>query len=153
MCRARKSLAVGFGSACGRPAAAMALYTGWTPTEGIASACRSSLGDGASAVGRRRRQPLESGWQTLGNKQTSSGSIPTSTQSTGRSGSGLKPRSIAAGEGSIWVTNIDDASVSRIDPAQVERVGSPIEVGQLPNNITVGEGAAWVSSGVDGSRL
>ena len=64
---------------------------------------------------------------------------------------GTEPRALAVGEGSVWVTKIDDASVSRIDPDEASLEGSSIEVGELPNDIAVGEGAVWVTSIDDGT--
>ena len=57
---------------------------------------------------------------------------------------GPVPRAIAAGEGSIWVTNGGDDSVLRVDP--VSRVGLVVRVSGGPNDVTVGRGGVWVSS-------
>ena len=64
---------------------------------------------------------------------------------------GTEPRSLATGDGSVWVTNIRAASVSRIDPDGPKRVGSSIAVGELPNDIAVGEGSVWVTSNLNGT--
>jgi len=55
---------------------------------------------------------------------------------------GRDPRGIAFGEGSIWVANGGDGTVSRIDPATNKAV--VIKVGKEPNAIGVGEGGVWV---------
>jgi YVTN family beta-propeller protein len=57
---------------------------------------------------------------------------------------GPGPRSVAAGEGSIWITNGGSNSVTRIDP--VRRVAHSIPVPGGPVDVTVGEGGVWVVS-------
>jgi streptogramin lyase len=57
---------------------------------------------------------------------------------------GPGPRAVAAGEGSIWVTNGGDDSVVRVDP--LRRVGRTIRVPGNPNDVTVGRGGVWVTS-------
>jgi DNA-binding beta-propeller fold protein YncE len=58
---------------------------------------------------------------------------------------GPGPRAIAAGEGSIWVTNGGDDSVLRVDP--LRRVGRVIRVSGGPDDVTVGRRWVWVTSG------
>jgi YVTN family beta-propeller protein len=57
---------------------------------------------------------------------------------------GPGPRAMAAGEGSIWVTNGGSDSVQRIDP--IRRVARAIPVSGGPVDVTVGEGGVWVIS-------
>lgn len=57
---------------------------------------------------------------------------------------GPGPRSISAGEGSIWVTNGGSDSVVRIDP--VTRREQTIHVSGRPNRVTIGHGGVWVIS-------
>jgi class 3 adenylate cyclase len=57
---------------------------------------------------------------------------------------GPGPRAIAAGEGSIWVTDGGSDSVQRIDP--VRRVARAIPISGGPVDLTVGEGGVWVVS-------
>jgi YVTN family beta-propeller protein len=57
---------------------------------------------------------------------------------------GKDPRGIAFGEGSIWVANTGDGTVSRID-ATSGRVVDTIEVGGSPQSVAVGEGGVWVT--------
>jgi YVTN family beta-propeller protein len=54
---------------------------------------------------------------------------------------GGDPSAIAVGEGSVWVTNRDDGTVSRIDPVTNE--STTIKVGGGPYLIAVGEGSVW----------
>jgi YVTN family beta-propeller protein len=56
---------------------------------------------------------------------------------------GKDPRAVALGEGSIWVANQGDATVSRIDPV-TNRTEAVIEVGRRPVAIAFGEGSIWV---------
>ena len=58
------------------------------------------------------------------------------------------PKSIAAGEGAIWVTSLLDDTVSRIDPA-TNRITATIHVGRGADEIATGEGAVWVTSSID----
>jgi YVTN family beta-propeller protein len=51
---------------------------------------------------------------------------------------------VATGFGSVWVTNYDDGTVSRVDPATNEVVAT-IEVGRHPDHIAAGEGGVWVA--------
>jgi YVTN family beta-propeller protein len=58
---------------------------------------------------------------------------------------GGAPAGIALGEGSVWVTNNLDDTVSRIDP-RTNRVAATIRVGGGPAGLSVGEGAVWVAN-------
>ena len=63
---------------------------------------------------------------------------------------GNGPTSVAVGEGSVWVTNALEATVSRIDP----RTGSElqrIDVGGDPSGIAFGGGMVWVANSLDGT--
>jgi peptide/nickel transport system substrate-binding protein len=62
---------------------------------------------------------------------------------------GNGPTSVAVGAGSVWVTNANDRSVSRIDPrtSGVQR----IDVGGDPSGIAFGAGAIWVANSLDGT--
>jgi YVTN family beta-propeller protein len=62
---------------------------------------------------------------------------------------GKNPSAIAYGEGSTWVVNSGDNSVTRIDP--VTRGTRDISVGASPHGIAVGSGYVWVTNDVDGT--
>jgi YVTN family beta-propeller protein len=62
---------------------------------------------------------------------------------------GAAPSHIASGEGATWVTNTDDNTVSRVDPAT--KNVQTIPVGNSPGGITTGGGAVWVANGLDGT--
>jgi class 3 adenylate cyclase/ABC-type branched-subunit amino acid transport system substrate-binding protein/streptogramin lyase len=63
-------------------------------------------------------------------------------------GVGTTPSAVAAGEGSVWVLNADDRTVSRIDLA-TGRVASPKALTEgTPAAIAVGEGSLWVVTGI-----
>jgi YVTN family beta-propeller protein len=58
---------------------------------------------------------------------------------------GLRPFAVAVGEGSVWVTNLDEETVSRIDPVSNEVVAT-IPVGGGEGRLAVGEGVVWVAN-------
>jgi streptogramin lyase len=60
---------------------------------------------------------------------------------------GIDPEAIAVGEGGVWIANVEDETVSRIDPASHERVRGGIAVGSDPSDIAVGSGRVWVALG------
>ncbi len=55
---------------------------------------------------------------------------------------GARPGPVAAGAGFVWVGNLDDRSLSRIDPATNEPVPIPLEA--TPDALTADGAAAWV---------
>jgi len=76
---------------------------------------------------------------------------PGSNEVAGAVRLGTPPRALASGAGSVWVTNDEAATVSRINPDAVKLEGTAIEVGTLPNDIAVGAGAVWVTSFANGT--
>jgi YVTN family beta-propeller protein len=58
---------------------------------------------------------------------------------------GSHPGGVAVGEGSVWVTDSTDGTVSRIDPV-TNTITATITVGKGPQGIAVGEGAVWVAN-------
>jgi YVTN family beta-propeller protein len=63
---------------------------------------------------------------------------------------GIRPSAIAFGEGSVWVANSDDKTLSRIDPEtrqELRRIPLPA----TPTGLAVGEGAVWIANGILGS--
>jgi YVTN family beta-propeller protein len=63
---------------------------------------------------------------------------------------GFPPGGIAAGQGSVWVTDQLDDAVARINPA-TNRVVQTIPVGREPTGIAVGHGSVWVANTLDRS--
>jgi DNA-binding SARP family transcriptional activator len=59
---------------------------------------------------------------------------------------GTSPTDATYGEGSVWVLNADDRTVSRIDP-RTRQVTSTFAIGGIPTELAVGDGAVWVGSG------
>jgi YVTN family beta-propeller protein len=62
---------------------------------------------------------------------------------------GISPSAVAAGEGSVWVANAGDNTVSRVNP-RTTGVVRTISVGRRPQGIAIGDGALWVSDAADG---
>jgi YVTN family beta-propeller protein len=69
---------------------------------------------------------------------------------TSQIGDVSSPTSIAAGFDSLWVVNLDEDSVSRINPVE-GLVIQKIAVGSGPAGIAVGGGYIWVTNGFDGT--
>jgi YVTN family beta-propeller protein len=63
---------------------------------------------------------------------------------------GSAPAGVAAGAGSIWVTNGADGTVTRIDP-HGPHVEQTLAVGTSPAGVAYGAGAVWVANALDGS--
>ena len=63
---------------------------------------------------------------------------------------GFVPRSIAAGDGAVWVTSLLGDTVVRIDAA-TNRVTATIQVGSGAAGIAVGGGGVWVANSFDGT--
>jgi DNA-binding SARP family transcriptional activator/ABC-type branched-subunit amino acid transport system substrate-binding protein len=59
---------------------------------------------------------------------------------------GTSPSNVAVGEGSVWVLNADDQTISQID-AETRRIVKSFSVGETPTDIAVGEGAVWLGNG------
>src|SRR5205085_12290106 len=64
---------------------------------------------------------------------------------------GNAPTGIAAGEGGIWVSDVFEETVSRIDPANV--VTATIPMGRGPSGIVVGAGAVWVAETLENALV
>ena len=62
------------------------------------------------------------------------------TQRTGR----LNPISLVEGNGSLWVTNADEGTVSQVDLTS-NVVVRTYPVGKTPTGIAAGFGAVWVT--------
>jgi peptide/nickel transport system substrate-binding protein len=65
----------------------------------------------------------------------------------GSVGVGNAPSAIAAGAGSVWVTNSADGTVTRIDSATL--LPTTIPVGHGPTAVAVNAGSAWIANAGD----
>ena len=63
---------------------------------------------------------------------------------------GIQPGPIAAGAGSLWVGNLQDRTLMKIDPAGRSVTGLTALENRTPTGIAVGLGAVWVAHGVRG---
>jgi YVTN family beta-propeller protein len=63
---------------------------------------------------------------------------------------GIRPSLIVMGAGSIWVTNVDDRTVSRVDPGSGS-LQHTVALPATPTGIAFGEGAVWVANGPAGN--
>jgi branched-chain amino acid transport system substrate-binding protein len=59
---------------------------------------------------------------------------------------GSAPSSVAVGEGSVWVLDADDRTISQIDPETREEVRT-FGTATTPTDIAAGAGAVWVGNG------
>jgi DNA-binding SARP family transcriptional activator/ABC-type branched-subunit amino acid transport system substrate-binding protein/streptogramin lyase len=64
---------------------------------------------------------------------------------------GTAPTSIAVGQGSVWVLDADDRTVSRIDPKE-RAVVRTFSTGSTPTDLAVGVGGIWIGNGVPEAR-
>ena len=63
---------------------------------------------------------------------------------------GARPASVSYGSGSLWVANLDDNTVSRVDPRTRSVVGR-IPVAATQAGLAAGGGGVWIANGVLGS--
>jgi YVTN family beta-propeller protein len=63
---------------------------------------------------------------------------------------GSRPDSVAVGEGAVWVANLDDKTVMRLDPDK-PAVEHTFSLDATPTGIVVGFGAVWVANGLLGT--
>jgi YVTN family beta-propeller protein len=63
---------------------------------------------------------------------------------------GSKPDSVDVGEGAVWVANIDDKTLMRVDPHK-HAVEHTFSLDATPTGIVVGFGAVWVANGLLGT--
>jgi YVTN family beta-propeller protein len=59
---------------------------------------------------------------------------------------GARPGAIASGAGALWVANLDDQSVTRVDPSSRRAVGN-IPIGDSPTGLAATGTAVWVTDG------
>jgi YVTN family beta-propeller protein len=63
---------------------------------------------------------------------------------------GVSPSAVAVGEGSVWVANAGDNTVSRVNPRTTSAVRT-LTVGRHPSSLAVGNGVVWVTNEDDDS--
>ena len=63
---------------------------------------------------------------------------------------GGQPSTLAAGAGSLWVTNLDDRTLTRIQP-ETRALGRRIQLAGTPTGVTAGPTGVWISYGLVGS--
>jgi YVTN family beta-propeller protein len=66
---------------------------------------------------------------------------------------GVRPGSIAVGDGSVWVANVEDKTLSRIDPHTLDATPRTITLNATPTGVAAGNGAVWVADGADGTLI
>jgi YVTN family beta-propeller protein len=75
---------------------------------------------------------------------------PGSNRVSGSVPVGVRPASVAVGEGAVWVANFDDRTVSRVDPVR-RAVQQNIPLQATPTGLATGAGAVWLANGLLGS--
>jgi YVTN family beta-propeller protein len=60
---------------------------------------------------------------------------------------GIDPGAVAVGADAVWVANVGDETISRIDPKNTSSRPRTIPVGDYPSDIAVSPGAVWVALG------
>jgi YVTN family beta-propeller protein len=63
---------------------------------------------------------------------------------------GIRPGPAAAGAGALWVGNLSDRSLTKIDPLRRSVIRAFSLAGRTPTGLAVGEGAVWVAHGQRG---
>jgi YVTN family beta-propeller protein len=64
---------------------------------------------------------------------------------------GIRPGPLAADRSAVWVGNLDDRTLMRLDPASRANVGTVSLGDKTPTVIAVGAGGVWVAHGLLGS--
>jgi YVTN family beta-propeller protein len=64
---------------------------------------------------------------------------------------GIRPGGIAVGAGSVWASNQDDKTLSRIDPGTRTLARTITLEGATPTGVAVGKKAVWVAEGAAGA--
>ncbi len=114
----------------------------------IRRATTSSTDRGRQRADRQSRSARgRCGWPTRSTEPCRASTRRPAATST-RSTSAIAPTAVAYGAGSVWVTNADDRTVSRIDPGVRRDAGQPIDVEAAARGIAVGGGAVWVTDPV-----
>jgi YVTN family beta-propeller protein len=63
---------------------------------------------------------------------------------------GIRPGPIAAAPGSVWIGNLTDRTLTRVDTRTRTNAGTISLDNQTPTGVAVGEGAVWVAHGLLG---
>jgi YVTN family beta-propeller protein len=73
-------------------------------------------------------------------------------QVVGQVGVGTRPSAITYGSGSLWVANLDDQTVSRVDPGTL-RTRRTLSIAAPPTDIAAASGRVWVVSSPPTARF
>jgi len=73
-----------------------------------------------------------------------------SNRVTGSVPVGIRPRPVAVGAGAVWVGNLDDRTLSRVDLA-TRTVQQNVGLQATPTGLTTGAGAVWIANGILGT--
>ena len=60
---------------------------------------------------------------------------------------GRKPQAISTGAGAVWVTNVEDETVERIDPTDLTATTATISVDEYPSDVLADDDTIWVALG------
>ena len=60
---------------------------------------------------------------------------------------GIDPGPVTVGEGAVWAANVEDETVSRINPSDTAATPNTIPVGGYPSDVAPGSGSIWVGLG------
>jgi YVTN family beta-propeller protein len=63
---------------------------------------------------------------------------------------GIRPGPVAVGAGAVWVGNLDDRNLTKVDPAKRTPAATISLESRTPTGIAVGLGAVWVAHGLRG---
>ena len=64
---------------------------------------------------------------------------------------GIRPGPIASGFGSIWVGNMNDRTLTRVDPKTRAQIQTISLGDRTPTGVAAGAGGVWVANGILGS--
>jgi YVTN family beta-propeller protein len=64
---------------------------------------------------------------------------------------GLRPGPVAVGAGSVWIGNLEDRTLTRVDPKTRTNAGTISLDSQTPTGVAVGAGGVWVAHGILGT--
>jgi YVTN family beta-propeller protein len=130
------------GAAAARVAGARRRYAMTAPAIGVLAAVVAAIVIPLTTGGSSPLAPLETNGVELVSSRNGSLSAVLPLGGT--------PAGVAAGFGSLWVSEIDRGTVVRIDPRR-HAVMETIPVGRGPSAIATGAGAVWVVNTLDGT--